>query len=296
MATWSETDYNYVLFGECNCGLQVKANIAVISLPFFGYPRFDEEGTDTLTRYLRIDRTLVSVTPSYSFDENWYNVYVGWWIESKWTGLETKSHPWFNEPWNWVSSVKYNKTQTTRDIIFPQTVYDEFGFPYIVTVVLRETATIPWTAYDRENLLRDDIENSVPWDNPLIFDLEHWINAYFYYEEDGVLALNPFVSPNPVVAAGGCGSGFSVSTQAIGPGYSGWGSAMGMRRKFDTYYRHRLGGSPPFFGCGTAPGSPFSPNLLAPALTIITPPTNDEVLAAGATPSQYAHSSMLVCE
>jgi len=291
---WSELDYNYMTLGECDCALQVKANIAIITLPYFGYPRFDEEGTDTLTRYLRVDRELVSITPWYDFDQDWYNYYVGWWIESKWTGLETKSHPIFNEPWNWSPSVKFNQTQTTRNIIIPQTVNIE-GIPTTVVVNLLETATIPYTAYDREDLMRDDIVNLVPWEDPLIFDLEHWIIAYFYYSDDGVLTINPFVSPNPIVPMFSCNAGFSVSTQVIGTGYSGFGSAMGMRRKFDTNYRHRLYGGPPFYNCGI-PGSAFSPDLFAPALTIITPPTNDELIAAGGPPGEWGHSSMLICE
>ena len=296
MPDWSETVYNYMTFGECLCATSVKANLALLNLSFFGQARFDEEWEDTLTRYLRVDRTLTSVTPPYTFPSGWYNYYTGWWTENRFTGLETKSHPSFNEPWNWVESIKYNKTQTTRDIIFPQTAYDDDGFPYDVVVNLRETATIPWTAYDKDERLREDIVDAIPWDNPFIFDLEHWLLAYFTYDNDGNVILNSLADPNPTIFGFPCVNGFSVSSQVIGPGYSGYPGILGMRRKYNTSFRHRLGGSPPFFACGTPPGSPFSPIYVASALSIITPPTNDQMLAAGGTPSQWGHSSMLVCE
>jgi hypothetical protein len=285
----------------------LQANFASVSLPFFGFNQFDRVGLPCLTKYLRIDRTLVSTLPSSpSFGESWYNTYVGWWEESKWSGAETKSHPFFNPPYNWVPSVIHVLSPTTRHIIFSQSYTDDYGFIKSVVVTLLETATVPWTALELRERMYYDLQYNVPWDNPFYYDPPHYFAASFWYNDSGVFELNPFSSPNPVQYGFKCPYSLVVGADLIGETeWPGTGTLTAMRRPYATRIQKRASNrvysifeNPvPLLNCGnintytTAVGDSY----VVAKNTVIMPPSIAEMQSWGVAPGIWGFSSTLTC-
>jgi hypothetical protein len=292
-----------ITFGDCGCS-GMQANFATVILPYFGINRFDEKGLRTLTKYLRVDRTLVSPQPLPGGvgTQSWYDYYTGWVVYNQWTSAETKSHPTFVTPDNFAESSVTVLSPTERLIIFDQIYFDEGGFQKNVQVTLREVASIPWTAYALRDKIYTDLQTAVPWNNPFYYDAPHYFWWTFGYNFLG--QLTP--SGNSFALTGNCKSQLIVGNDMIGdPYYPGSVAVSAMRRPYPTRIQRRVTNFPrewwdnpvPSFFCGniTSTTTAIGDSYVVQANQIILHPSIADMQSLGIQAGKWAFATTLVC-